>query len=132
MVTRNAQPSTGLLLLASILAIIPIGFGINAVLNPESALSFFELEYPILPAQQQLVDALLVIYGARDVFMGIATFIGMFYGGRKGLGATTLAVASMAFVDGAVCKWMVGHGEMNHWGYAPMLAALGAYLLSVK
>ena len=129
MATSTAQPSTGLLLLASVLGIVPIGLGINCVLRPKNALSLFELDYPILPAQQQVVDALLVIYGARDVFMGMATYISAFYGGRKGLGATTIAVASMAAVDGAVCRLMVGHGEWNHWGFAPVLAILGAYLL---
>ena len=35
----------------------------------------------------------------------------------------------MAAVDGAACRWMVGKGEMNHWGYAPTLVLLGGVIL---
>ena len=105
-----------------------IGFGINVMINPVSALSFFELSYPILPEQRKLVDTLLVVYGYRDIFLGLAIYAPAIYGSTKTLGLIMLAAGSVAGVDGWVCYSMVGAGWMNHWGYAPVLVILGAVL----
>ena len=105
-----------------------IGFGLNAILRPENALSFFELDYPTTVAEQSLVDKLLIVYGARDVFMGLVIYITAYYGSRQPLGWTLLAASGVAYVDGVVC-WVNGHGEWNHWGYAPMLSVVGLLLL---
>lgn len=53
---------------ASAFGVLFIAFGINAMVNIESALSFFELSYPSGAKERLLVDALSVVYGARDVF----------------------------------------------------------------
>lgn len=105
-----------------------IGFGVNAFLYPEFALSFFEFDYPAAAAEQALVDNLMVVYGARDVFMGLAVYIASWYGNSKAVGAMLVSVGAVAFVDGFVC-WRNGHGEWGHWGYAPVAAALGVLLL---
>ena len=108
-----------------------IGFGINAMYNPQSALSFFELEYPsVPPSHKQLVDALLAVYGIRDIFMGLAIYAAAALGEARVLGWIVLAAAAVAAGDGAVCKWMVGNGEWSHWGYAPVIAMLGIVLVS--
>ncbi|KXS99607.1 hypothetical protein AC578_9940 [Pseudocercospora eumusae] len=109
-------------------ATIFVGFGINAMLNPTSALTFFELSYPIPPDQQKLVNALLLVYGARDIFMGAAIYISALYGNTTALGCMVLAAGLTAGADGWACKYIVGAGEMNHWGYAPILLVLGAVM----
>lgn len=114
----------------SVFGTMSIGFGLNAILRPENALSFFELDYPTTVAEKSLVDKLLVVYGVRDVFMGLAAYITAYYGGRQPLGWTLLATSGVAYADGYVC-WMNGHGEWNHWGYAPMLSVVGLLLLGV-
>ena len=113
----------------TIFGTIFIAFGINALLNPASALSFFELPYPTLPAQKQLVDVLLAVYGVRDVFMGLALYAAAYFGDRKILGWITVFAGSVAFADGAICKVMVGKGEWGHWGYAPVVLGLGGYMV---
>jgi hypothetical protein len=106
-------------------AVVFTGFGLNVILNPVSALSFFELAYPILPAERKVIDPLLVVYGARDVFMGFALFATAYFGSPKATGWIYIAAGLIAVVDGVVCKTMVGAGEWNHWGYAPLLFGVG-------
>ena len=109
-------------------ASIWVSFGINAMVRPTHALTFFEFEPPKNPADRKMVDSLMAVYGARDIFMGAATYISAIWGGNIGLGWMVIAGASVAFVDGLVC-WRHGKGQMNHWGYAPIMMTLGAVLL---
>ena len=116
---------------ASVFGTITVGFGINALLRPTNALTFFEMDPPAGAADKQLVEALMIVYGVRDIFMGLATYSAAYFGSRKSLGWILIAVSGVAFVDGAVCKAYVGKGEWNHWGYAPAVMAVGALLAGV-
>ncbi|KAF8956417.1 hypothetical protein BDZ97DRAFT_1851855 [Flammula alnicola] len=73
----------------------------------------------------------MVIYGARDVFVGLAIYSAAYFGERKSLGWILIAGSGVAFVDGAVCRAQVGKGEWNHWSYAPILTAVGSVLLGI-
>lgn len=112
--------------LAYLLSAIPIGFGINAMLNPISALSWFELPYPTLPQDQDLINAVLTIYGARDIFMGAALFSAAYHGNPRVTGWMLVFTGAVAGVDGAICPTM--ESAMNHWGYGPVMAVLGSVL----
>lgn len=126
-------------LAASFYATIFVSFGILWFVNPPTALSFFELPYPQRtsksPATAELadakrtMDAISVVYGVRDIFMGAAIYAAALCGTREALGWIVVAAACVAFTDGAVCKFMVGKGEMNHWSYAPVMAVLGGVTL---
>lgn len=121
-------------------ATIFIGFGLNCIVNPVSALSFFELSYPIassftadshLNTTKTIIDSLLIVYGFRDIFMGVAIYAAAYFGkhtDKRVLGWIVAAAGVTAGVDGAVCKYLVGQGEMNHWGYAPILVGLGGIM----
>jgi hypothetical protein len=115
-------------LLTTVMGIIPIGIGINAILRPAHALSLFEFERPVAPRDQSLVDSLMIVYGARDVFMGLAISAAGFFGTRKSLGWTLIASSGVAIADGAVC-WSHGLGAWNHWGFVPVLAIIGGLLV---
>ena len=126
-------------LVASVFATIFIGFGILGFIDAPKALSFFELPYP-QPADKdpakkasmdakKTVDAMVVVYGVRDVYMGAAIYAAALCGTRQALGWIVIAAGCVAAADGAVCKFMVGKGEMNHWGYAPVLVLLGGVML---
>jgi hypothetical protein len=110
------------------MGIVPIAFGINAILRPAHALTFFEFEPPLAPADRSLVDSLMVVYGVRDIFMGLAIYAAGFLGTRKSLGWTLIATSAVAVADGAVC-WAQGRGQWNHWGYAPVVAVIGGLLV---
>lgn len=114
---------------STIFAAIITAFGVNAFIRPEHALSMFEFDYPTSPDARQLIDYLMIIYGVRDIFIGVALLSATFSGSRKVLGWNLLGFAGAAFADGLVCK-MNGHGECNHWGYGSIVAILG--LLSAE
>ena len=118
-----------LLIAATLFATIFVGFGINGIFRPRSAFEVFEFDFPATPADQKLVNSLMMLYGVRDLFMGVAIYSAAYFGTRKALGLILVAGSGVAFVDGAVCRAQVGRGEWNHWGYAPALTVVGALLL---
>jgi hypothetical protein len=63
--------------------------------------------------------------------MGIALYAAAYFGTKKTLGVITLAVGAVAGADGVICKMIVGHGEWNHWGYAPVAGLLGLALMVI-
>lgn len=129
MATSRLSHSPYLRIAASIFATIFLGFGINAMLRPQNALAIFEFEPPASASDKKLVDSLMVIYGARDVFMGLAISSATYFGDRKTSGWILIAAGGVAFVDGAVCRAQIGKGEWNHWGYAPVMATVGSMLV---
>ncbi|KAL4931757.1 DUF4267 domain-containing protein [Aspergillus undulatus] len=112
------------------LSLIAIGFGINALLRPEHALSFFEWEMPQSLPEKQLVESLLYVYGVRDIFWGLAIYIASAFGTNQSAGWTMVAGSAVAFADGYICyTW--GHGQAGHWSYAPIFTVVGAALLGL-
>lgn len=123
--------SPTLRLISSIFATIFIGFGINAIVRPSHALSFFEFDPPASTPDKELVESLLVVYGARDIFMGLAICAAATLGDRRVLGWILIAAGAVAVVDGVVC-WQHGKGHWNHWAYAPGVIAVGGLLAFPK
>lgn len=107
-----------------------MGFGINAILRPDQALTFFEFEPPTGSADHKMVNSLMVVYGVRDIFMGFAIYTAGNCGTRRALGWTLIAASAVAFADGAVC-WTHGAGQWNHWLYAPVIAVSGSLVLGM-
>jgi Domain of unknown function (DUF4267) len=130
MATATFSQSPYLRIAASFFATIFVGFGINGIVRPRNALTFFEFQSPAAAADKKMVDSLMVVYGARDIFMGLAIYAAAYFGDNQTLGWILLAGSGVAFIDGAVCK-AHGKGEWNHWGYAPMITAVGSLLLGV-
>lgn len=62
--------------------------------------------------------------------MGIAIYSAALFGTKKSLAWTLIAASGVAFADGAVC-FSFGNGHWNHWGYAPIITAVGSLLLGV-
>ena len=126
-------------LVASFYGTIFIGFGFLWFINPQKALSFFELPYPHITSKdaskkslsdaKKTIDTIAVAYGIRNIFMGAAIYAASLYGTRQALGYIVIAAGCVAGTDGAVCKFMIGKGEMNHWSYAPVLVVLGGVML---
>jgi hypothetical protein len=101
--------------------------GFNCIFLPENALSFFELN-AAAPISDQ---AMMLIYGARDIFIGLAAYSSAYFGDRKSLGCITIAASAVAFADGLACRIYIGKGEWNHWSYMPLVTGVGAMLLGV-
>lgn len=113
---------------ATLFATISVGFGVNALLRPANALEFYELALPAEDGARQVAEALLAVYGVRDIFMGAAIFAAAYFGNNKVLGWILVAGSAVAFADGAVCRVYAGTGEWSHWGYAPVFTVVGALL----
>jgi len=96
--------SSFLRIAASAIATIFVGFGVNAILRPDNALAFFEWEAPTAASDKNLVDNLMVVYGVRDIFMGLAMYSTAYFGNRKALGWILIAGSGVAFADGAVAR----------------------------
>lgn len=122
--------SPGPNILANTFATIFVAFGINAILRPTQALTFFEFQPPTTAVDKQLVDSLMAVYGVRDIFMGAAIYATGYFGTRQALGWILIAASIVAFADGLVC-WTHGQGAWNHWGYAPMITIVGSVLLGL-
>lgn len=124
-------PSNTRVGIAVLYAAIFTGFGLNVLLRPENGLSWFEWQPPAVTdtANYALFENMSKIYGIRDVYGGLAILLVGVLGNNKSLGAILLATAAMAVGDGYVC-YLNGHGEWNHWCYAPMLAGVGGWLMS--
>ena len=119
-------------LVAGVFGTISIAFGFNALYNPQSAVSFFELDYPDpYTPHKALIDTLVAAYAVRDIFMGIAMYAAAYFGTKKSLGVITMAVGAVAVADGVICKSVVGHGEWTHWGWAPMAEVVGLALMVI-
>ncbi|KMO99997.1 hypothetical protein DIZ76_012314 [Coccidioides immitis] len=113
---------------ANVFGTIFVFFGVNAVLRPANALTFFEFTPPSSLQDKKMVNSLMAVYGVRDIFMGVAMYSASYFGNNQVLGWILLAASGVAFADGIVC-WGHGKGHWNHWGYAPMLTTVGALLL---
>lgn len=113
-------------------SLLAFGFGLNAFINPASALSWFELAPPSPDNGYgtDLYNLMMQPYGARNIHVGITMFASAWYRQSKILGAAILGFAGVAVVDGVAC-WQRGEGEWNHWCYAPQLVILGSLLLGV-
>ncbi|KAK5059876.1 hypothetical protein LTR84_009759 [Exophiala bonariae] len=126
MSSKDPAHSHTFIIAAAAIGTIFIGFGLNGMLRPEQALSFFGFDPPALLQDKKVVNALVVVESARDVFMGLAIYAASYHGHRKALGWIVIAAGLVAFVDGAVCLATVGQGHWVHWGYAPVVTIIGA------
>ncbi|KAF2001102.1 hypothetical protein P154DRAFT_490935 [Amniculicola lignicola CBS 123094] len=136
---------TALPLLSSFFGTIFTGLGLYYILQPRSAFLAFGLPaISSLPStsasisNDAIMDAVMVMYGARDLFMGVAILGAAWLGrtGQKGrrnvnLGGLLVAGSLCAGVDGWVVRSVVGEGEWNHWGYGGVMGMLGCVVLGI-
>lgn len=97
MTTSSLSHRRPLYVAANVFATIFVGFGINAMIRPENALTFFEFEAPTSVSDRKLTDNLMIIYGVRDIFMGVAIYAAAFFGDRRTLGWILIAGSGVAF-----------------------------------
>lgn len=117
---------------ATLFGTIFLGFGFNYIFNSREAfVSSFGFPYPAAPAEQKILDSFCILYGAKDLFMGVAIFASAWLGTRKSLGVILLAAGASAGIDGWVVNATVGHGEWNHWGYGSVISLLGTVSLGL-
>lgn len=117
---------------ATVFGTIFLGFGFNYIFNSKEAfVSSFDFPYPKAPEEQKIIDSFCVLYGAKDLFMGVALYSAAWLGTRSSLGVVLVMSSFCAWIDGAVVNKAVGHGEWNHWGYGSAIGVVGLLSLGV-
>ena len=116
-----------LITIAYIFSASSFAFGLNALFNREYALTFFGFDYPhIDDPHRALVDTLMLVYGVRDIYMGLALLAAASYKHLKVIGWLTLATGGIAVADGAICWNIAGEGYWGHWAFTPVIFAVAA------
>jgi hypothetical protein len=116
---------------ATLLGAITFGFGVNYVSNPESAYDIFEFPRMSIQSDQDIMNAVMILYGAKDLFMGIAIWASVWLGTRKSAGLILMASSGAAGIDGYIVNKMTGGGEWNHWGYGSVMMVLGLVMTGI-
>lgn len=123
----SAHPS--LPYLSTFFSTVFLGFGATYMLYPRAGYSSFGFSVsPTSSADAELMDRIMVLYGAKDVFMATAIFASTWYGTRKSAGMVLMAASACAGVDGYVVGRQAGAGEWNHWGYGAVVGVLGCVM----
>ncbi|KAI7479057.1 hypothetical protein KC357_g4232 [Hortaea werneckii] len=124
---------------ASAIATIFLGFGLYFTAYPNAAVPFFFDKDPSFAAagsaakysNDAVVQTFILIYAIRDISISAALYAAAFLDVNDGklLGMILVFGGCTAVGDGVICKTVIGFGEWDHFGYAPMLLGLGGYVL---
>lgn len=118
--------------LSTLFSAIFLLFGLTYILRPRTGFSLFGFRAsPTSAAEWALMEHIMVLYGAKDVFIGVAIFASTWCGTRRCAGAVLVAAAVCAGVDGWVVGRESGTGEWNHWGYGGVMGGLGMVMAGV-
>ena len=121
---------------AAIIAIFPAAIGTVALTRPDLALRLIDFPDPPEKDKKVLTHGLMQYVGARGVAVGLTTLAIWWYGrgteiGTKLLGVAQLGLTFVVSVDGLVSRKVIGKGEWNHWGFAPVSLGIGVGLLGL-
>ena len=119
-----------LLHIAGGMSVIPFTIGTIAVFRPRSAVQLvLETAYPKEPASQKLLDNVTLLFGSREMFMGIASAAAWYYEHRPILGWLMLGGIWVTLLDGVSSRRQIGRGEWRNWSFSVILLGLGGGLL---
>ncbi|OAL55439.1 hypothetical protein IQ07DRAFT_582926 [Pyrenochaeta sp. DS3sAY3a] len=106
-----------------------LGFGITYILYPRTGYELYGFSTsPTNAADWAIMERVMILYGAKDVFMAIALLSSTWYGSRKSTGLVLLAASATAGVDGYVVGSEAGTNHWNHWGYGSVMGVVGLVL----
>ncbi|CAI6333765.1 unnamed protein product [Periconia digitata] len=118
------------------LGTVTIGFGLHYTLFPRSAFNNFGFAPPsssVKPSDLELLDSILILFGAKDLFVGVSIWAAALSGNKRLTGVNILALGLCAALDGWIVKrseGVVAGAEWGHWGYGSVALVLGAVMLS--
>ncbi|KAF2688486.1 hypothetical protein K458DRAFT_484526 [Lentithecium fluviatile CBS 122367] len=116
---------------SSFFGTIFLGFGCAYMLWPREAFPTFGFPSPTTPADLELMDAVMVLYGVKDIFVGVAILAATWLGNRKTAGVLLVAGSFCAGVDGYVVNRFTGTGEWNHCGYGSVMGVIGLLVMGL-
>ena len=75
---------------------------------------------PNNPSETRLTEAVMQLYGIRNIVLGLSIFAVWWSGDSRTLGLVVLADSLVAFGDGFVQRAVCGRGEWQHWSFLPV------------
>lgn len=116
---------------ALVIGLFPTLVGAAIILHPPLFLSVFDFPppSPSTPQADKLITSLSILFGVRDLVIGLSTLAVWKYGNRRSLGCVILAGVGIVLGDGLVNRWQVGHGEWKHWVFIPLSTVVGGKLI---
>lgn len=103
---------------AHLIATITLALGVGFMLYPNIAIEYFEAETGttnITAATQSVIQAFVMLYSMRNVFVAFALHTSAYYRDRKVLGWLFLASGFVTFGDGLVARAYMGGGAWKFW-----------------
>lgn len=117
------------LALPTFFSTIFLGFGLTYMLYPQTGYSLYGFSNaPSNPQEWAVMERVMVLYGAKDIFIAAAIFASTWFGTRKSAGLILIAGGACAGMDGWVVRGEAGTGEWNHWGYGSAMVGLGVVM----
>ncbi|KAF3000839.1 hypothetical protein E8E13_006988 [Curvularia kusanoi] len=87
--------------ISTLFSAIFLSFGITYILSPRTGYSLYGFSTaPTTPADWAVMQRVMVLYGAKDVFMAAAIASATWFGTRRSAGLVMVAAALCAGVDG--------------------------------
>jgi len=114
--------------IAALAGLVPTVLGINAIFRPRSALRVIDFPVPKDAESQKLVDNLMLMYGARDLAVGLPILLAWYFD-RRALGWLMIVNAIIPCVDAWAARRQAGKGEWMHLPFVALGVGLGAALL---
>lgn len=117
--------------LSTLFGTIFLAFGLSYTLYPRAAYPTIGLPSPTTPRDAAIMDAVMTLFGAKDLFVGVSILAATWVGNRRVAGVLLVAGGLCAAVDGWVVKGFTGTGEWNHWGYGGVMGVVGVVMMGV-
>jgi hypothetical protein len=133
---RNATMSISrhpvLFYLSCLCSAICLGFGITYIFYPRTGYSLYGFSSaPSSESEWARMERLMVLFGAKDMFLATSILASTWVGTRKSAGIILMAVGGCAGIDGWVVRQEGGTNGWNHWGYGCVMGALGAVTMGL-
>ncbi|KAF1926733.1 uncharacterized protein M421DRAFT_422332 [Didymella exigua CBS 183.55] len=115
--------------MSTLFSTIFLGFGLTYMLSPRTGYAVYGFSsQPSNAHDWAIVERIMVLYGAKDVFIAAAVYSSTWFGTRRSAGMVLVAAGACAGVDGYVVKSEAGTGEWNHWGYKSVMGVVGSVM----
>lgn len=118
--------------LSSFFGSICLGFGVTYILYPQVGYGLYGFKSePTDATNWAVMERVMVLYGAKDLFIAAAIFASTWYGTRRSAGLILMAASASAGIDGYVVGAEAGTNHWNHWGYGMVMGILGLVMTGV-
>jgi hypothetical protein len=118
--------------LSTLFSAMFLAIGLTYMVSPRTGYSLYGFtSSPTTPNDWAITERIMVLYGAKDVFVSVAIFASTWFGTRRSAGLVLIAAGACAGVDGYVVQREADIGRWNHWGYGSTMAVLGGIMMGV-